>query len=165
MQLPQVMGTIAMNYFKDSFKRQGWRDRSLTPWAKRKAGSPRNKGRAILISSGRLRNSIRIQQADPRMTVIATSVPYAEAHNEEVNKTVAVKRYTRHTYTREKEQYTTRKGTTRSRTLRKQSGDIQVSAHSRKMNLPQRQFMGESEIMFRKIDQAVIRAVDKVFDL
>lgn len=165
MQLPGVLGTVAVNYFKDSFRRQGWRDRNLVPWAKRKDGSKRNKGRALLVQSGRLRNSIRLQTANIKQIVIATSVPYAEAHNEGVNRSVTVKAHNRHSYTKVKETYTTRKGTTRNRTMRKQGGEYAVKSHQRKMNMPQRQFMGDSEIMFRKIDQAVIRAIDKVFEL
>ena len=118
-----------------------------------------------MVQSGRLRNSIRLQTANIRQIVIATSAPYAEAHNEGVNRRVMVKAHTRHTYTKVKEQYTTRKGKTRNRTMRKQDGEYQVKSHQRKMNMPQRQFMGDSEIMFRKIDQAVIRAIDKVFEL
>lgn len=165
MRMPGVLATVAMNYFKDSFRRRGWRDRTLDPWARRKSNGKRDRGRAILVQSGRLRNSIRIQQADIRKIVIATSTPWAEAHNEGVNKTVTVKRHTRGTYTREKEQYTTRKGTTRTRTLSRKSGEYEVRSHSRKMRLPKRQFMGDSEIMFRKLDRATIKAVDKVFEL
>lgn len=164
-QLPGVLGAIAVNYFKDSFRRQGWRDMALTPWPKRKPGTKRDKGRAILISSGRLRNSIRILQADLRKVVIGTAVPYAQAHNDGVNQLVQVRTHTRGMYQKVKEQYVTRKGTTRSRTNRKQAGEYQVNAHYRKMNLPQRQFMGHSEIMSRKFDAAVIRAVDKVFEI
>lgn len=164
-QLPRVLGTTAANYFIDSFKRQGWRDRSLSPWAKRKDQGKKNKGRALLVRSGRLRGSIRITEAIWARTVVATSVLYALAHNEGVNRTVAVRSYIRHNYTRVKETYTTRKGTTRNRTMRKVDGEYQVKSHNRKMNLPQRQFMGDSEVLNRKFDQVVTRAVDAIFEV
>lgn len=164
-QLPAVLGTIAVNYFTDSFRRQGWRDFNIVPWAKRKASAKNNRGRAILVRSARLRNSIRLQQATWARTTVATSVPYATAHNEGYTGTVQVRGHKRHIYTKHKEAYTTRKGTTRNRTARKAAGEYDVKAHSRKMSLPQRQFMGDSEVMNRKFDVAVTRAVDKIFDL
>ncbi|MDO9255422.1 MAG: phage virion morphogenesis protein [Bacteroidales bacterium] len=164
-QIPGVLGTIAVNYFKDSFRRQGWRDRSLKYWPRRSKNFRKDNGRAILVKSGRLRNSIRIEQAVFARTVVGTSVPYADAHNSGVSRTVAVRSHQRHTYSKVKETYTTRKGTTRSRTMRKVDGSYQVKAHSRKMNLPQRQFMGDSKVMFMKFDKAVIQAVDKIFEL
>lgn len=164
-QLPGVLGTVAMNYFKDSFRRQGWRDQYLVAWEKRKDQGRRNKGKAIMVQSGRLRNSIRIVESTWARTVIGTAVPYADANNSGFKGTVHVKAHIRHTYKKVKETYTTRKGTTRSRSMRKAGGSYQVKAHQRKMDLPQRQFMGDSEMMFRKIDQAVIRAVDKIFEV
>jgi phage gpG-like protein len=89
-QLPGVLGTIAANYFKDSFRREGWRDRSLKYWPRRRKNFRKDNGRAILVKSARLRNSIRIEQAVFARTVVGTSVPYADAHNSGVNKTVAV---------------------------------------------------------------------------
>lgn len=164
-QLPGVLGTVAMNYFKDSFRRQGWRNTNLVPWAKRKAKGKRDKGRAILVQSGRLRNSIRIITATFKRTEVGTNVPYADAHNSGYKGVVAVRSYNRGIYSSVKETYTTRKGKTRNRTMSRKESESQVKAHNRKMNMPQRQFMGDSEIMFRKIDQSVIRAVDKVFEL
>ena len=164
-QLPNVLGTVAMNYFKDSFRRGGWRDRNLTAWAPRKAKGKRDRGRAILVQSGRLRNSIRIMSATFQRTEVGTTVPYADAHNSGVNKVVSVKSYKRGSYSRVKETYQTRKGKTRNRTMLRKESETTVRAHSRKMNLPQRQFMGDSEVMFRKFDQVVIRAIDKVFEL
>lgn len=165
MQLPGVLGTVAVNYFKDSFRRQGWRDRSLTPWQKRaNEKNKKNKGRSILIASGRLRNSIHIIQATPRMIVVGTSVPYAQAHNEGFTGTVNVRAHTRAQTRKVKEDYTTKKGNVRSRTFRQNTGTtFQVRSHTRKMNLPQRQFMGESEVLNLKIDQTFTRAIDAIF--
>ncbi len=164
-QLPGVLGTVAVNYFKDSFKRQGWRDRYLQPWKKRAPGTKNNRGRAILVRSGRLRNSIRILESNPRRVVVGTAVPYAEAHNEGFNGTVQVRAHVRHKSRKQATTYT-RKGKEYTKMQRKATGETYgVKSFTRKMNLPQRQFMGDSEIMNRKLDAAVTRAVDKVFEI
>jgi phage gpG-like protein len=163
-QLPGVLGTVAVNYFKDSFRRQGWRDRALTHWAKRKDDKKKNKGRAILVKSGRLRNSIRVIMSTPARIEVGTSVPYAAAHNEGFQGTVNVRSHTREKYKKVKEQYTTRTGKVASKTSRMSTGNTyKVRSHTRQMNLPQRQFMGESEVLSMKIDQTVIRAIDAIF--
>lgn len=165
MQLPGVLGTVAVNFFKDSFRRQGWRDRSFTPWAKRSADSnKKKKGRAILIRSGRLRNSIHIISATPQMIAVGTSVPYAQAHNEGYKSSVTVRAHSRSKYKKVKEEYTTRTGKVANRTTRQNTGTtFQVRSHTRKMNLPQRQFMGDSEVMSMKIDKTIMLAIDQIF--
>ena len=164
-QLPGVLGTVAVNYFKDSFRRQGWRNRSLKAWDKRaNEKNKKNKGRSILVSSGRLRNSIHIIQATPQLIAVGTSVPYAAAHNEGFIGTVTVRAHTRSQTRKVREDYTTRKGNVRSRTFRQDTGkSFQVRAHTRQMNLPQRQFMGDSEVLNLKIDQTFTRAIDAIF--
>lgn len=163
-QLPGVIGTVAVNFFKDSFRRQGFRDRQLKRWEKRKNDKKQDKGRAILIKSGRYRNSIHIISATPQRIEVGTSVPYAEAHNEGFKGTVTVRAHTRSKYKKVKEQYTTRTGKIRSRTTRQSTGNTyQVRSHTRKMNLPQRQAIGDSEVMNLKFDQTFTRAIDAIF--
>ena len=84
---PGMLGNDAVNFFLDRFKEQAWLGTSREPWQKRKAftawgKTPRNKGRAILIDTGRLRRSIRITQVSQMTVTIGTDVPYAKAHNE-----------------------------------------------------------------------------------
>ena len=167
MALPPVIGTIAVNHFKDSFRRQGWRDRTLEAWAKRKPGTKNNKGRAILVRSGRLRNSIRIISADPNRIVIGTDVPYARAHNEGVHDQVNVKAFKRRRFGKSKVQSTgvfsikSRQGV--SSTVTNVTGEYPVRSHTRKMNLPQRQFMGDSYVMDLKIDREITNRIMTIF--
>jgi phage gpG-like protein len=81
-QVPEIAATLAVNWFKDSFRRQGFTDTGFRKWQKRKPGAKRNRGRAILVDTGRLRRSIRKKKVTYRQTVIGTSVPYAAFHNE-----------------------------------------------------------------------------------
>lgn len=59
---PRALGSIAVSFLKQSFRNQGFTDAGLKPWAKRK--NDKDPGRAILVKSGRLRNSIHVIKAD-----------------------------------------------------------------------------------------------------
>jgi len=74
---PGMLGNDAVNFFSDNFKRQGWLGNRLEPWRKRRSNARRNKGRAILVDSGRLRRCIRVTSIGAD-----TDVPYVNTHNE-----------------------------------------------------------------------------------
>ena len=135
-----------------------------------KAGKPRKKSdgrrrRAILVKTGRLRKSIRIRRATFRRITIAAEAPYAAAHNFGVDETVTVRAHTRRTYGRVQEKYTTSSGKERTRTKRVETGSHTVRSHTRHMQLPQRQFMGDSQMLDQKLDRIVERAVEEIFDI
>lgn len=77
-QLPIAIGGIAVRFFKDNFKRQGFLDKSLEPWKKRKDGTIDG----ILSKSGNLRRSIRAIKTTEGSVVIGTYKKYAQIHNE-----------------------------------------------------------------------------------
>lgn len=162
-KVPGVLAVVGVNFFKDSFRRQGWLDKRTEAWKKRSPNAKRNKGRAILISSGRLRNAIRIAEKSGLRVVIANSTPYAAAHNEGFNGSVTVKSHTRAKYKRVSERYKTKAGNERTRTRKEQSGSYNVRSHTRKMNLPQRRFMGDSEILTKKIVKTIDLAIMQIF--
>ncbi len=164
IRLPQAMADAARNFFVDSFKRQGWYEgRILKKWKPRKKNTDRK--RAILVKSGRLRRSIRIRRATFRRITIAAEAPYAAAHNFGVDETVTVRAHTRRTYGRVQEKYTTSSGKERTRTKRVETGSHTVRSHTRHMQLPQRQFMGDSQMLDQKLDRIVERAVEEIFDI
>ena len=145
----------AVNFFKDSFRRQGFLGDTLEPWKPRKTNTkwgktPRNKGRAILIDTGRLRRSIRLISASNLTATIGTDVPYARAHNEgsRLGLIQSVKAFTR------KKNTTATIGTS-SRTRRVQTGTINVKAHTRRINqnIPRRQFMGQSQYLSKQLNR------------
>lgn len=121
--------------------------------------------RAILVKTGRLRKSIRIRHATFRRITIAAEAPYAAAHNFGVDETVTVRAHTRRTYGRVQEKYTTSSGKERTRTKRVETGSHIVRSHTRHMQLPQRQFMGDSQMLDQKLDRIVERAVEEIFDI
>lgn len=164
-RITRELADVAVNFFKDSFKRQGWRDKSLEKWKARAASAPRNKGRAILVDKGHLRNAIVVSQANAKQAVIKVPVPYAAVHNDGFSGTVQVREHYRTVSAKVKVSSTSlasRKTT--SRTMMLSAGKRKVKAHTRKMNMPKRQFLGDSEVMFKKMDAVVIKAIDQIFN-
>ena len=143
-ELPLVVGNEAVNWVKQNFRRQGYPDRSLTPWKPRKANSRRNAGRGILIGTGRLSRSTRIISTARLQVNIGTDVPYAKAHNEGVDKVVTVKSHSR------KKTGNIRISSGRTGEFKTKKGIVGstiVKAHQRSMHLPKRQFIGNSQIL------------------
>lgn len=161
--IPLILGNTAVNFFKNRFRAQAWTDKSAERWKQRKGNT--DPGRAILVKSGALRRANRIDQATFKQTVISNDRPYAEAHNEGVDATVQVRQHTRRVYSSQRVKYTTRTGNQRSRTEKVAGGAYTVRSHTRKMKLPKRQFMGDSELLDRKIDQELIKVIDSIFDI
>lgn len=144
--LPRVIGNEAVNFSKERFRNQNWWDKAAVPWMKRKAGSKRNKGRAILRDKGALARSPRVVSATPRLVVLGSSLPYAKANNDGFNGTVRVKAHTRSRFSKQRvgSGKFTAAGKERMKTVSTITGTIRVRSHSKKMNLPQRRFMGNS---------------------
>ena len=160
-QLPDAMATTALNFFVDSFRRQGWRDKGLTKWKPRKGNV--DPGRAVLVKRGHLRTSIRKMLVSWQRSEIGTNHPAAEAHNEGFNGNVSVKAHSRRKRETIREKYVTKSGSKRNRSVKVTTGSYKVRAHTRKANLPQRQFMGDSEVLNMKLDKVMSNAIDKLF--
>lgn len=162
---PRAMAVVAQNFFVDSFRRQGWYEaRSLKRWKARKKPDKSYKRRAILIKSGRLRRSIRIREATFGNITIAAEAPYAAAHNNGINGPQLVRAHTRHTRVTITEKSTTKTGKVRNTTRKVEGRAYQVRAHTRNMQLPQRQFMGSTELLSAKLHKVVDRAIETVFN-
>lgn len=150
--LPRTAGAKAVRFFKEGFDRQGWvNDGKLDKWKDRSANAPRNKGRKILINTGRLRRSIRVLSTGPGYVEIGTDVPYAEAHNEGADKTVTatVKKHTRRSHQRKAHE---RDGKAiAAQTIKEHS----VGGFTRKqrIKIPRRQFIGESPDVIKSVQR------------
>jgi phage gpG-like protein len=85
--LPKVLGNIAVKQFQDNFRSEGFFDKTLSPWKKRKRETRRTRGKKILQNTGRLRRSIkRLSTTWGRIAVGTRGVNYAEVHNEGLGK-------------------------------------------------------------------------------
>lgn len=81
--LPAKLGNIAVKFFQDNFRSEGFLDNSLTRWQRRKRETRRSRGKKILQNTGRLRRSIkRLSTTFGRIAIGTRGVPYAEVHNE-----------------------------------------------------------------------------------
>jgi len=82
---PLIVANMAMNHFLEGFRKGGFMtDASSSGWQRRKK---EDKGRAILVKSGDLRDSIHKKVVNFNAIVIATKqVPYARRHNEGLKK-------------------------------------------------------------------------------
>ena len=81
-RFPVLSASEAQNFFLDSFKKQAWFGETNEVWKRRKPTAKRNKGRALLVDTGRLKRSIRIKQASWSGVIIGSDVQYAGVHNE-----------------------------------------------------------------------------------
>ena len=160
-RLMPVIGQIAVNFFQDRFRAQAWTDRYGKRWQPRKPPDKRGRVRASLVKSGKLRNSIHVKGWNSRQVIISTPKSYAAAHNEGFKGTVNIPQHTRRIRGRVAV-YSI--ATHRKSTRRVNMGVTTVRAHTRKMNLPQRQFMGNSETLSRRFDRIIIKDIDKSFD-
>jgi phage gpG-like protein len=158
--LPPKLGTVMVNFSKARFREQSWCDVTASPWAKRKANTKNNRGRAILIGSGRLRRSIRIISTTRNKVTIGTDVPYAEAHNDGVDKTVTVNAFARRKSQIQKiYSIKTKKGRFAKVTV----GSTMVKSHQRHMNLPRRRFLGESHELTNQLTRFISIEINNVF--
>ena len=130
--IPGIVAETAVIYYKNAFTIKGF---DGNPWV---AGKPERRG-SLLVQSGNLQNSIRPSEVSPDRVVISAGnalTPYAQVHNEgfsgEVNIPVHI-----------------RKGSN-------------VKAHTRRMNIPKRTFMAESEQLNNRIKEAIDGVLDTI---
>lgn len=123
---PDIIAATATEYYRDSFRRKAFDGK---PWQSPKTAKQRG---SLLVDSGALANSIRPAVISPQKVVISAGndhVLYAEIHNEGFHGLANIPEHQRKT----------------------QSGITTVKAHQRTMDMPQRQFLGQSEEMEQNI--------------
>ncbi len=86
--LPDAIGTLAKNFFKKNFRKQGFDDNGVEKWVPRKRpDKARRKGekvkkRAILVDTTNLRESIHVKSATFKKITIVSDAEYSKIHNE-----------------------------------------------------------------------------------
>lgn len=166
--LPDKAATLAVNFFKKRFAEQNWIDHATQSWKRRKLRGKKREQRNILTKTGRLRRSIRKGKVTADYAIIETDVPYARVHNEGFRGTVNVKVHKRNRYktTKTKEgtgtySVKTRKERQRTRSTREVDGTHWVQSHTRRVNMPRRQFMGQSAYLNKQIQRMMIAEFTK----
>lgn len=141
-----MVGGLAVEFFKDRFRQQGWRDEGFEPWEGRRTPDKNTRRRSILTKTGRLKRSPRVIFKSKYKVFVGTDVPYAQPHNEgfegQVQQSVRGHRVREHA----------RRGRT----------PTVVKAHERKahrrtvdMSIPKRQFMGDSQFFNRRAEMNI----------
>lgn len=150
-RLPKKVKDIGLQFFKSRFRAQGWHDATFMPWKKRKGADKKGKGRAIMIKSGRLRNSLR-GRVMGNDVIWGTDVPYAKVHNEggEITRYARSELFVRNRSKKGK----FKRGTTAGQ-------GFTFKGSSRRM--PQRQFMGDSQHLRKLVTRTIETTVKKVF--
>lgn len=78
----QKIAEVAEEHMKENFEQQGFVNNGLDAWSPRSPDL--DPGRAILVSSGALKNSIQGYVPTPGKIIVASDIVYAKAHNEGV---------------------------------------------------------------------------------
>lgn len=118
--MPNIIAETAVESFIDNFQRQSWVGQPWQPLSPKYLRKVTRSSGRILTRTGNLQRSIRpavVSAGLVRISAGSAKVPYARAHNEGVQGVQSVRSFSR------------------------KSGQS-VKAHTRKMNLPRRQYMG-----------------------
>jgi len=114
-------------------------------WKKRKKETSRTQGKRILSATGYLEENVKAKalESHVKVGVDLTKVPYAQVHNEGGRITQHVRAHQR----------------TNSKTGKR----YQLKPHSRKINMPQRKFLGYAPDIEKKALKNIGREMDKIF--
>lgn len=156
-RLPSDVSVIGEREIRENFRRQGYLDASgkLHKWKERKRNKrKRDNGRGILISSGKLMRGNRAAPL-PGLARVINSVKYAKVHNDGFDGTVKVKAHKRNLFSRSLE-----KRKNRMQTVTTKKGEVQVKAHTKKLNMPARPFMVVPDA---PIEQHINRELEKIW--
>jgi len=166
----QVTG---VNFFKQNFRRQGFLNNSLEPWRKKSSNTSNS---LILVQSGRLRDSLHAESNRPdRIVFMPGDLPYADIHNNggKIAVTAKMKRYFWYLYN---------KSIGKQKGRKKKNGELredkanarysQLAEFYKSMALkkvgsyiqiPKRQYIGESASLMKQLDQWLEQEIDKRF--
>lgn len=135
----QIVAETSVEYFQNTFRTKKF---DGNPWAPPRV--PKRSG-SLLVQSGALLNSIRPVLVSPERIVIAAGnekVDYARVHNEGFKGSVTVPAHIRHT----------------------RRGDQTVRQHTRNVNIPQRQFIGDARELENDLQERIEAYVESVLN-
>lgn len=159
---PKRAGDASLRFINGNFRAQGWQGRTFQRWKENA-----RKG-TILVLRGRLRRGTHYT-ISAGVARVYNSVPYAAVHNRGFNGTVSIKAHTRRNFEarRVATGRLTKTGKTQMKTIHTVKTMSQVAAHTRKMNIPKRQFMpndiNDSPVLYNAIRRDVERTLKIIF--
>lgn len=165
---PRIAATEAVKFFRESFVREGFLDRSLSSWSRRQ--SPLG-GKRLLFSTGNLMRSIRPRSIDTSSAIVESDTPYSALHNDggTITITEKMKKYWWAQYYKlsGKVKKTSRGRTSQSKTNRAANRKAEfckamaLMKIGSKIKIPKRRFMGHSEILMSNLDKWVATQISQ----
>lgn len=150
---PQVLANEGQRFFVDNFRKEAWEGKR---WKGRSSKS-KNKNPLLVGRTRQLKNAVNrsIKEANKNRIKWGVYLSYAATHNYGFNGVEHVRPHKRRRFGKSKVaditkmNVKTRKYATR--TVKVQTGRINVKGFSRKMNIPKRQFMGASKTLRNRL--------------
>lgn len=158
-ELVTIMGAMAINHYKKSFRDEGFTDDGLVKWQKRSTrdrGRKRKNERGILTQTGRLRRSLVARKNFRYSVTISSNVPYAKTHNEGL--TIKKKESSRILNFK-----ISKDGRSRFSKAKKANFQQDVTIGKHRIKMPKRQFVGYSGVLARKIEKRIGGKIRKIF--
>lgn len=158
---PSKAGNTSLRFVNGNFRAQGFQGASFKRW------KPNKRKGTVLVKSGKLRAANYFTSQSGQAT-IKNQMPYAGVHNNGFKGTVNVKAHKRNQYGQTKvgTGKFTKTGKERQKTMTMKTGEGKVKAHTRQVNIPQRQFMptnqSPSPILDNAIKREVMRDINKI---
>lgn len=148
--LPRYVQVTAIDFFVDSFHKQGFTNENFESWDKRTQPDYRPGG-AILTATGALRNSIHTIEANTKNVTIGTYAAYAKIHNDGGTITLPVtkkmKKFFWFMYQKTQNNKWKWMALTKKQYL--------------KLKFPKRQFIGDSVVLMDDIEKWFFNQIDK----
>jgi phage gpG-like protein len=155
--LPLRLANICRAYFVKSFENQAWDGKK---WKSRKAIKKKGRNSAILVKTGKLRRAVNnsIRSYNMQEIRLGVNLPYAKIHNEGFKGNEVVRPFKRVSSrnVRIKGSYSglgDEKG--KGRKVKMPGARYNVRGFNRKMNMPQRQFMGPTDELKKLITEEI----------
>lgn len=170
-RLPRKVGVVAVNHFKQNFRDGGWLDDGLHPWQRTRrqdSKSPDAKYGPLTSRRDHLMRSIQASVA-PGQVTIENPVPYAAIHNEGGDITTSVtKKMRKYAWAKVYSLSGMSKGSSAPKQLPPEAEKWKGLALTKKsrlnIHIPQRQFMGDSAELRRKIAQEIQKSIKSITD-
>lgn len=176
-RLPRKVGVMAVNHFNRNFREGGWNDNGLTPWQetiRQREGKGADRRRKPLISAApHLSRSIEARPR-PRAVRIINPVEYARIHNEGGQFTThptVTPRMRKMAWAKVYALAGIKRGKKKGKLPQKlpdEAAKWKAIALTKKtrltvnVNMPKRQFIGDSVELRGKIDQLITETMQKI---
>ncbi len=129
----------ALKFFVESFENQGFTDENFEAWKPSKG--------TILIKSGDLRDSIKVIEATEEKIVFQSDEEYSQIHNE--GGTIPITKESRAFFW-----YMYKKS-------KKSKWKAMALTKKKVINIPKRQFIGESKTLMKELDQWIANEIEE----